>query len=361
MLTPGHRPAWWLLWAAVPYKIVARLRVHGYERGWFRRQRLPVPVISVGNLTVGGTGKTPFVIDLTTWLLAEGKRVAVLSRGYWRTSREAMMMVSDGTRVLATPQESGDEPYLIAQHCPEAVVAVGADRYELGQWILERFPLDCVVLDDGFQHLGLHRDVDLLLVDATDTYGLDQVLPAGRLREPIEAARRATAIIVTRAEKKPDIDRVMERLRSVLDPLPMTAQVVFRAKDLRSVLPGAGQLEGKWYKGKTALLVSGIGHAPSFRTTAEQLGLEILEEVAYPDHHLYTNEEVTKVRMRAAQLNAELVVTTEKDASKLKPFLTAADSGWWAIMLQLEWIAGEASVHHMMRKSLSRKQEGACA
>jgi tetraacyldisaccharide 4'-kinase len=361
VLTPGHRPTWWLLWAAVPYKLAARLRAYGYERGWFRRKRLPVPVISIGNLTVGGTGKTPLAIDITRWLLAEGKRVAVLSRGYRRTSREPMLIVSDGARILATLQEAGDEPYLIAQHCPEAIVAVGTDRYQLGRWVLDRFPLDCVVLDDGFQHLRLHRDVDLLLVDATDTYGLDQVLPAGRLREPIEAAKRATAIIVTRAEKKMDIDHVMGRLRSVVVPLPTTARVVFRAKDLLSLIANDGQSEGEWYKGKTAVLVSGIGHAASFRSLAEQLGLKIVEEVAYPDHHLYTSVEVDKVRRRAVDLKAELVVTTEKDAGKLKPCLTPTDTGWWAIRLQTEWTAGEASLRHMIMNGLSRKQEGARA
>ena len=361
MLTPGHRPTWWLLWAAVPYKLAAQLRAYGYERGWFRRQRLPVPVISIGNLTVGGTGKTPLVIHIVKWLLAEGKRVAVLSRGYRRTSREPMVMVSDGARILASLQEAGDEPYLIAQRCPEAVVAVGTDRYQLGRWVLDRFPLDCVVLDDGFQHLRLHRDVDLLLVDAMDTYGLDQVLPAGRLREPIEAAKRATAIIVTRAETKTDIDHVMGRLRSVLDPLPTTAQVVFRASKLLSLIANPGQSEGEWYKGKTALLVSGIGHAASFRGLAEQLGLKILDEVAYPDHHLYTNEEVATLRRRAVGLQAELVVTTEKDAGKLKPCLIPADTGWCAIRLHTEWTAGEAAVRHMIMDGLSRKEEEVCA
>jgi tetraacyldisaccharide 4'-kinase len=358
VLTPGHRPTWWLLWAAVLYKVAARFRAYGYEKGWFTRRRLPVPVISIGNLTVGGTGKTPLVIHITKWLLAEGKRVAVLSRGYRRTSREAMVMVSDGVRILVTPQEAGDEPYLIAQRCPGAIVAVGADRYQLGRWVLDRFPLDCVVLDDGYQHLGLYRNVDLLLVDATDSYGLDQMLPAGRLREPVEAAKRATAIIVTRAEQKTDIDQVMGRLCTALDRLPMTAQVVFRATDLLSVITSAGQLES--CKGKTAMLVSGIGHAASFRAMAEQLGLRILDEVAYSDHHLYTSEEITQLRMRADELQADLVVTTEKDAGKLKPWLVPSDIKWRAVRIETEWTTGEASLRQMIMDTLSR-QEGACA
>src|SRR5262249_6696242 len=163
-------------------------------------RRLPVPVLSIGNLTLGGTGKTPVVIVLTEWLLAQGKRVAILSRGYRRTSTDLRLLVSDGERLLVGPNEAGDEPFLIAQRCPKAIVAVGADRYQLGEWVLHRFPVDCLVLDDGFQHLGLYRDVNLLLVDATDVEGLAAVVPAGRLREPLQAAARATAIIVTRAD-----------------------------------------------------------------------------------------------------------------------------------------------------------------
>ena len=357
MLTPGHRPVWWLLWAAFPYKLAVRLRAYGYERGWLRRQQLSVPVISIGNLTIGGTGKTPLVIHITEWLLAEGKRVAVLSRGYRRTSQEARLMVSDGARILAGPREAGDEPYLIAQRCPRAIVAVGADRYQLGRWVLDQYPLDCVVLDDGFQHLGLHRDVDLLLIDATDHYGLEQVLPAGRLREPIEAARRATAIIVTRAEETSDIAQVLGRLRSVLDPLPITAHVIFRPKDVRSVVSSVGQAAGERVEGKTAFLVSGLGHVASFKSMVERLGMKILDEVAYPDHHLYTDMEVAGLRRRASELHAEVVITTEKDAAKLKPFLNPTDTGWWAVRLRTEWTVGESALRHMIMNTLSRKSE----
>jgi tetraacyldisaccharide 4'-kinase len=340
--------------------MAARLRAFAYERGWFSQRKLPVPVLSIGNLTVGGTGKTPVVIHVTQWLLAEGKRVVVLSRGYRRASREPMLLVSDGTRILAGPQDAGDEPYLIAQRCPQAIVAVGADRYRLGRWALDRFPADCIVLDDGFQHLGLHRDVNLLLVDATDTCGLEQALPAGRLREPIEAARRATAIIVTRAENKAEVDQVMGRLGSAVDPLPTVAQALFRAKGLVSVVTGSLQ-PSQWCAGKTALLVSGIGHTASFRRTAEQLGLKILDEVVYPDHHLYTNDEVTQLRARAAELKAELVVTTEKDSGKLRPHLLSTDASWWAVRLGTEFTIGEIPLRHIVLQGLFRSGEEACA
>ena len=343
MLTPGQRPTWWLSWAAMPYAAAMRLRSFGYEHGWLTQRRLPVPVISIGNLTVGGTGKTPIVIEVTQWLLAAGRRVAVLTRGYRRTSRDPFVLVSDGREICATQEEAGDEPFVIAQRCRQAIVAVGADRYRSGRRVLEHAAVDCMVLDDGFQHLGLHRDVNVLLVDATDANGLEQVLPAGRLREPLTAAKRATAVIVTRAEMPHQVDEVITRLRSAVDSVPMTAQVVFRAVDLVS-LAGQASRSCDWCRGRRAFLVSGVGHPSSFRATVERLGVTVLDEAAYPDHHWYSPRDVAMLQARATDLKAEHVLTTEKDAGKIRPHLKEDDGRWWAARLGVEWRTGEADI-----------------
>lgn len=357
MLTPGQRPTWWLSWAALPYELGTRLRANGYARGWFSQRRLPVPVISIGNLTVGGTGKTPLVIEVTEWLLATGKRVAVLSRGYRRTSHEALLLVSDGMRILATPQEAGDEPYLMAQRCPKAIVAVGADRYRLGRHVFETCGADVMILDDGFQHLGVYRDVDLLLIDATDAAGLGQLLPAGRLREPITAAKRATAIILTRAEQPRQVDDVTLRLGTALRSLPPMAQVTFRASEVVSVRTAESR-SLEWTKGKRALLVSGVGHAASFRHTAEQLGVTMLDEMVYPDHHLYSAQDVGSLDERAHKLHAELVLTTEKDAVKIHPYVSSSDDRWWAARLRVEWLTGETDIRKMITDARPVTGEG---
>ena len=338
---------WWLSWAAAPYEMATRLRAYGYERGWLAQRHLPVPVISIGNLTVGGTGKTPLVIQITEWLLEAGRRVAVLSRGYRRTSREPLLLVSDGARIVATAEEAGDEAFLIAQRCPRAVVAVGADRHLLGRHVLETCGVDCILLDDGFHHLGGHRDVNLLLVDATDAHGLKRLLPAGRLREPITAAKRATGVIVTRAENPNHVDDILKQLRSAVDPLPMTAQVVFRAAQLVSVATGDHR-SSEWCKGKSALLVSGVGHVASFRSTAEELGVTVLGEVVYSDHYIYSGGDVGTHRERAAERNAEVVLTTEKDATKIRPYLAPGDASWWAPRLRVEWRTGEPAMRKMI-------------
>jgi tetraacyldisaccharide 4'-kinase len=334
------------VWAAIPYGLVARLRVLLYDWGWFDQRRLPVPVLSVGNLTIGGTGKTPVVIVLVEWLLAQGKRVAILSRGYRRTSTAQYLLVSDGERLLVGPNEAGDEPFMMAKRCPKAIVAVGADRYELGDWVLSRFPIDCLVLDDGFQHLGLYRDVNLLLVDATDANGLAAMTPAGRLREPLRAAARATAIVVTRADVPAQVAEVCRRLKATLGFMPDPVQVVFGAESLVSVMTGTSQ-PLSWSKGKSALLCSGVGHAGSFRSLVEQIGMKILDEEVHPDHYAYTSQDVERLNARAAELRAELVVTTEKDACKLAALLEPTDS-WWAVRLTTNVIAGEDRLRRLV-------------
>ncbi len=347
------------MWAAVPYGVVARLRSLLYDWDWFDQRRLPVPVLSVGNLTLGGTGKTPVVILVADWLLAQGKRVAILSRGYRRTSTAQYLLVSNGERLLVDPCEAGDEPFLMAQRCPKAIVAVGADRYELGDWVLNRFPIDCLILDDGFQHRGLYRDVNLLLVDATDAAGLAALVPAGRLREPLRAAARATAIVVTRADVPAQVTEVCRRLRAMLGSMPDPVQAVFRPESLVSVVTGASQ-PLSWSKGKTALLCSGVGHAGSFRSLVERIGIRILDEVAYADHHAYTSQDVERLSARATELQAELIVTTEKDACKLVSLLQPTDN-WWAVRLSTHVTVGEDRLRRLvlgMGNRLKAESEG---
>jgi tetraacyldisaccharide 4'-kinase len=254
-------------------------------------------------------------------------------------------LVSNGARLLVGPNEAGDEPFLMAQRCPKAIVAVGADRYELGDWVLNQFPVDCLVLDDGFQHLGLYRDVDLLLIDATDAEGLAALVPAGRLREPLQAASRATAIVVTRADVAAQVTEVCHRLQATLGTMP-PIQVVFRPESLVSVVTGASQ-PLSWSKGKTALLCSGVGHAGSFRSLVETIGIRILDEVVYADHHAYTSHDVEQLSARATELRAELVVTTEKDACKLAALLQLTDN-WWAVRLSTDVIAGEERLRRLV-------------
>jgi tetraacyldisaccharide 4'-kinase len=296
-------------------------------------------VISVGNVTVGGTGKTPIVILLTEWLQARGQRVAVVSRGYKRVSADPYLLVSDGSRLLVGPSEAGDEPYLVARRCPKAIVAVGADRAALGRWVLEQFPVDCMILDDGFQHCALQRDVDLVLLDATDATGLDAMFPAGRLREPLRGLERATAVLITRADSKEGVEAVRHRLQGLRVPFEDCIEVVFKPQALLSV-PGDEKRPLEWSRGKKVWLVSGIGNSDSFRGLAASFGPDIRGETVFRDHHHYRADEVREIQTKAQAEAVAIVLTTEKDAAKLSSFLSP-DDPWWALRLQPEIVRGE--------------------
>src|SRR6185295_958328 len=320
---------------AVLYGCAVGLRTVLYETGWLSCRQLPCRVESVGNLTAGGTGKTPVVIALVQWLTSMGKRVGVLSRGYHRTSRDEHVLVSDGVQVLTGPSEAGDEPHLIARRCPGVVVAVGADRYRLGRWVLERFPLDYLVLDDGFQHRALKRDVDLVLMDASDAMGVNALLPAGRLREPVTAAARADAVLVTRVDSGMGTDAVLTALQGVrLKYRPFLVQ--FTADCLVHVSKEA-TVTSDFVRGRRAVAVCGIGNPGSFRCLLEHLGVRVEDELQFPDHHAYTPEDVRLIRARAARAGADLVLTTEKDASKLAGHVTH-DEAFWAVRLRTDML-----------------------
>jgi tetraacyldisaccharide 4'-kinase len=323
-----------LLPLAAAYGGVVCLRRWLYETGWFSRRRLPCRVVSIGNLTVGGTGKTPVVIALAEWMRSRGLRLAVLSRGYGRLTRDEFLLVSDGRQVLAGPREAGDEPYLIAKRCPGAIVAVGADRFRLGGWVLDRFPLDCVLLDDGFQHLALQRDVDLLLVDATDPEGLGALLPAGRLREPVTAAARADAVLITRVGRT-DADRLSMLLNGIrLRRPPFSVQ--FMPDCLVHV--GRGTATGlDQVKGRRVLAISGIGNPESFRGLLSQLDVSIHMELRFADHHAYTEGDIKRIRASFHSSGSDVMLTTEKDAGKLESFVRG-DEPFWAVRLRTEFV-----------------------
>lgn len=345
-LRPGDPVRSWLSGPAFLYGLAVRARMWAYDQGWQKQARLPCRVMSVGNLTVGGTGKTPMVILLTEWLQAQGHRVAVLSRGYKRTSTAAQVLVSDGERVLVGPAEAGDEPYLIAMRCPKAIVAVGADRAAVGRWLLDRWPVDWIVLDDAFQHRALYRDLDVVLIDAMDATGLDGLLPAGRLREPLVGLGRADAVVITRAESERDVAAVRARLQAVMTGNPVQAEVIFRPDEVVSVTTGVRQ-SADWCVGKKAWLVSGIGNSESFRRLAMENGLQVCGETAFADHYVYRIEDVDRLRTQAARSNVEMVLTTEKDAGKLAPLLRP-DESWWAVRLRADVRRGQDALHRLL-------------
>ena len=337
----------WLHALSLPYGLVTQCRNILYDWKWLPQRKLPCRVVSVGNLTLGGTGKTPVAIFVTETLLKAGHRVAVLSRGYRRRSRAPRVLVSDGHRVLAGPDESGDEPFLIAQRCPKAIVAVGADRYHLGCWVLEQYPIDCIVLDDGFQHRALARDVDLLLIDATDATGLRDLVPAGRLREPLASAERASAWLVTRVESKMEAQPILSLLREATVKARDPVLIRFSPHGFVEVQSGAPVALDE-ADGRRAVIFSGIGNAEAFRTLVQrQREITVADAIVFPDHHVYTSADMGHVHERAERAGASLLVTTEKDAVKLRalPPLTLPV---WAVRLETDILEGKALLERLI-------------
>jgi tetraacyldisaccharide 4'-kinase len=313
MRVPRHCPP-------MPWYALAWLLSRLWRRGARRRQerqlrecrKIDAPVISVGNLVMGGTGKTPCVLRLVELLRDQGHRPGILTRGYGRNSPINHMALPAGTQ--ARPEETGDEPQIFLRS-RLAPVGIGVDRYESGMMLRDQFGCDVMVLDDGFQHLKLARDFDLVLIDALNPFGGGEVFPVGRLREPVEGIARADAILITRCEAS-DLAPVIEREIRRWNP----GAPIFRA----SVAP-EGWMEQRTGKRvdppawKRVGMFCGLGNPRSFLRTLQSLGLEVVDRVEYDDHHRYRPREMRHIAESFALRGAEVVVTTEKDSVNLCP------------------------------------------
>ena len=316
-----ERRTWWhfpLAALSFLYGGVMRLRNLLYDRGIRRSYRLPCKVISVGNITVGGTGKTPLIIMLARMLREEGYRPAVLCRGYRGESRSPVNVVSDGTALLMTPRDAGDEPVLIARNLGHIPVITGRKRYLTGRQAIEEFGADLLLLDDAFQHRRVRRDIDILLLDSVKPFGNGFMLPRGILREPVTSMKRATLIVET-GSRKEGTTPPAQFLRTGHHPPQPLYRGHHAPRDLVKGTSGES-LPLDRIRGKSLCLFSGIAEPERFRTTVASLGGEILEYVTFPDHHSFTEADLARVRDTARTCGAGMIVTTEKDGIKLFDF-----------------------------------------
>lgn len=316
-LPPLTRPIFYL--PAKLYEGAVRARAWMYENSWLEQRQLKAPVISVGNLTVGGTGKTPCVAWLANRLRAEGHAVAILSRGYKRASA-GRVEVSDGQAVLCDAQTAGDEPYLLAQACPGVRVVVDQDRYAAGKWLAERAQVSVFLLDDGYQHLRLQRDLNLLLLDATESLAEAKLVPFGRLREPLTALRRADAVIVTRADQQFDQSALEDPIKNYTRA---GTPVFYAQHTLTGVrrLPDGASSDFAALAARPVAAFSGIARPEQFIRDLQKLRLQIMWQRDFPDHHRYTAADLAAINAAAMQAGAAALITTEKDAANLTPEL----------------------------------------
>jgi len=330
-----HRRGCWNVLGALlsplgaAYGAVTRVRCRAYRQGWLGSTAAGVPVISVGNITAGGTGKTPMVQLLAGWLREEGLKPAVLTRGYGGRRNGGVLVLDGNSR--PDPATAGDEPCLLARNLRTVPVLVSPDRVSAARMAVEELGVDLLLLDDGFQHLRLRRDLDLLLVDASVPLAGNRVIPAGTLREPLPAMGRADAVICTRTPAD-GIPAGLVQLVAAHCP----GRPLFAARHLPAGLTPLGTAAPSSRAIGAArghLLVSGIGNPGSFRQTAEAFGLDVAGELAFADHHRFTRADIEAIGRRMATTGAEAVLLTEKDAVRLGPLAE-----------ELQWPAGFLAV-----------------
>jgi tetraacyldisaccharide 4'-kinase len=307
ILTAGATLASWF------YGRGAWLRRTLYARGLLRTKKLPAPVISVGNLTVGGTGKTPVVACLAGLWRDRGQRVAILSRGYGGRA-QGVTRLSDGNRLYHQPPEVGEEPYWLARALPGVAIYTGACRYAAGLAAWKELKPDLFLLDDGFQHFQLYRDLDLVLLDAAAPFSNGYLLPRGPLREPLSALSVAQVLILTRYD--PELHQTS--LKALCETFPATTIFTTTISPVRVTSYPFGHAEvPEAIRHRALMAFAGLARPEVFVHTLQELGVDLKGFQAFPDHHAYTPQELHKLIEVAQALGAGALITTEKDWARL--------------------------------------------
>jgi len=298
------------------YDFIQRLRAAMYARGILRTHHLETPVIAVGNLTSGGTGKTPVTAFLARYFAENGWKPAIISRGYGGRrpdgyDKNQVLLVSDGKTIHQGPEWAGDEPFLMAQKLPGIPVVCHPDRVRAGLWAEKNLDMDLIVLDDAFQHLQLDRNFNLLLVDSTAPFGNRRVLPAGPLRESLAGIERADAVLVTRHPKP---NRAPESVLEIAGSIPVFTSEFMPGSLVDAIGTPAASLS--LLRGMRVVAFCGIGNPSQFFGMLSDAGIHPWEQIVFSDHQTYGSDELTRITDACQRGNVEAVLTTEKDLVK---------------------------------------------
>lgn len=334
------------------FGLIVQVRLWLYRHRIIRDTALGCQVLSVGNLTVGGTGKTPVVEVFARNLHNSGRRVAILSRGYkkkqpsmlqrlynyvtFKKHRVPPIVVSDGKRVLIDSSTGGDEPYMLASNLPGVVVVVGRDRVKSGRYAIHKLGCDTLILDDGFQYLGLKHRLDIALVDASNPFGNGHVLPRGILREPIRNIKRAGFIFITKSREGGEPE-LRKRLRK-LNPKAEISECRHCSRYLEDVFTGE-KMGLEILNDMRIYATSGIAAPQGFENELVRLGADVLGHKIYADHHRYTQQELLDIVNAGLNCGAESIVTTEKDAVRF-PRLDRPPLPIYYLRVEIEMLSG---------------------
>lgn len=302
------------------YGAATRARLALYQARVLSVQRLEAPVISVGNITAGGTGKTPLVAWVARAVARQQRRICILTRGYGRANPKSRVLVSDGENILADAREGGDEPRMLAEMLlGQAAVLSDGDRVEAARWAMNNLGSQLFILDDGFQHLRIARDLNIVTLDATNPWGGKHLLPRGTLREPPAELKRADCIVITRADQSTEIASLRAEAGQLSGGRPIFLAHV-KPKRVRSLLQTTANDD--WQLSNLPQPIAAfcaIGNSQAFfKQLGESCGTLVYTR-AFPDHHLYTQSEVDALTNEARERGARALLTTAKDAVKLRP------------------------------------------
>lgn len=331
------------------YAGVVQVRVFCYKHRILRSKSLGCLVISIGNISVGGTGKTPVVEMIASKLIEGGRKVAILSRGYKSTNTKSQIpnpkfkkedlprVVSDGKAVLLDVESSGDEPYMLAKAIPQAVVLVDKDRVKSARYAIKKFNTDTVILDDGYQYLKLSRQINIVLIDCTNPFGRHKLLPRGILREPVKNLDRANIFCLTKT-KGMDLYALKRKL-NLLNPKAEIIETNHVPKYLNDIYSGTKR-DLSWLAGKNIVCVSGIASPEGFERALTELGANIVSSYRFPDHHKYSEQQISEIFKCAQMQNVHALITTHKDAVRFPKLDVQRDFPFYYLRVEIEILSG---------------------
>jgi len=330
------------------YRLICALRLFLYRYGVFKQKKLQAKVISVGNITLGGTGKTPLVIYLTEKLKEKNKKVAILSRGYKRKKKE-MVELTQETCHQVNWEDVGDEPYLLARRLFDVPIMVSKHRNLSGDYAIQKYGTEFLLLDDGFQHLKLFRNLDIVVIDSVNPFGNGRLLPAGTLREPPASLRRADVFVLTKTDQTSDKDQLIQILKKYNLQAPIV-ESVYQIRSIEKLFNGS-EVNSKEVEDKKALAFSGIGNPSSFENSLKQLKIQILKHRIFLDHFPYRRKDILDLKQEAENLGADFIITTEKDSVRIPlinqseiPSQAGLDIPFYVLKIDLKITRGEEVV-----------------
>ena len=363
-LMDGRRKAWYdrvmidiLFIASRFYRMAVQFRIWMYDKRVIRNHALGCLVVSIGNLSCGGTGKTPVVEVFARTLSEKGRKVAILSRGYRSKKRSFLFrlmqrfrsqkielppkVVSDGHNLLLESDYAGDEPFMLASNLSKVAVLVDKDRVKSGLYAVEQYQSDVIILDDGFQYLMLKPHINIVLVDSTDPFGNGNTLPRGILREPIKNIRRADYIFLTKSDGSHKINHLKHFLRRHTRRAEII-ECCHKPKHLVKMFSGGIQEPLEKLRGAKVAALSAIAKPESFENFLRQLGAELVLKDHYADHHRYTQQEIIDFINQAKEAGADFIVTTEKDAVRV-PKIGRCDVPLYYLRIEIDILSGQES------------------